>query len=58
MPLLQSAGKVSRDAMKARVRNEYEAYRDRLMIEEKLSKEEFTRRLQDAGNKMLPPREE
>lgn len=55
MPLLQNAGKVSRDAMKARVREEYEAYRDRLMIEEKLSDEEFARRLQDAGNKMLPP---
>lgn len=58
MPLLHNAGKVSRDAMKARVRDEYEAYRDRLMIEEKLSEEEFTRRLQDAGNKMLPPGEE
>lgn len=58
MPLLHNAGKVSRDAMKARVRDEYEAYRDRLMIEEKLSEEEFTRRLQDAGNKILPPGEE
>ena len=58
MPLLQNAGKVSRDAMKARVRLEFESYRDRLMIEEKLSEEEFTRRLQDAGNKMLPPGEQ
>ncbi|MCY3979889.1 MAG: virulence RhuM family protein [Chloroflexi bacterium] len=55
MPLLQNAGKVSRDAMKARVRKEYEAYRERLMLEEKLSEEEFARRLQDAGDKMLPP---
>ena len=55
MPLLQNAGKVSRDAMKARVREEYEAYRDRLMIEEKLSEEEFARRMQDAGEKLLPP---
>ncbi len=55
MPLLQNAGKVSRDAMKSRVRQEYEAYRDRLMIEEKLSEEEFARRLQDAGEKLLPP---
>ncbi|MCE2473442.1 MAG: virulence RhuM family protein [Anaerolineae bacterium] len=55
MPLLQNAGKVSRDAMKARVREEYEAYRDRLMIEDQLSDEEFAQRLQDAGDKMLPP---
>lgn len=55
MPLLQNAGKVSRDAMKARVRNEYEAYRERLMLEEKLSEEEFARRLQDAGDKLLSP---
>ncbi len=55
MPLLQNAGKVSRDAMKVRVRNEYEAYRDRLMLEDKLSEEDFARRLQDAGNEMLPP---
>ena len=55
MPLLQNAGKVSRDAMKARVREEFEAYRDRLMIEEKLSEEEFARRMQDAGEKLLPP---
>ena len=54
MPLLLNAGKVSRDAMKARVREEYEAYRDRLMIEEELSDEEFAQRLQDAGDKMLP----
>ena len=58
MPLLQNAGKVSRDAMKARVREEYEAYRDRLMIEEKLSDEEFAQRLQDAGDKMLPSPED
>ncbi len=58
MPLLQNAGKVSRDAMKARVREEYEAYRDRLMIEEKLSDEEFAQRLQNAGEKILPPENE
>ncbi len=55
MPLLQNAGAVSRDMMKARVREEFEAYRERLMLEEKLSEEEFARRLQDAGDKMLPP---
>ena len=55
MPLLQNAGKVSRDAMKARVRQEYEAYRERLMLEEQLSEEEFARRLQDEGDKILPP---
>ena len=55
MPLLQNAGKVSRDAMKSRVREEYEAYRDRLMLEEELSAEEFARRLDDEGKKMLPP---
>ncbi|MDE2819655.1 MAG: virulence RhuM family protein [Chloroflexota bacterium] len=55
MPLLQNAGKVSRDAMKARVQEEYEAYRERLMVEEQLSEEEFARRLQDAGEKLLPP---
>ncbi len=55
MPLLQNAGNVSRHAMKARVREEYEAYRDRLIIEEKLSEEEFAQRLQDVGDKMLPP---
>ena len=55
MPLLQNAGKVSRDAMKARVQEEYEAYRERLMMEEQLSEEEFARRLQDAGEKLLPP---
>ncbi len=57
MPLLQNAGKVSREAMKTRVRKEYEAWRERLMLEEKLSKEEFDQRLQDAGDKMLPPPE-
>lgn len=41
--------------MKARVREEFEAYRDRLMLEEQLSDEEFARRLQDAGDTMLPP---
>lgn len=55
MPLLQKAGSASRAAMKARVRQEFEAYRDRLMVEEKLSEEEFARRLQDAGDEMLPP---
>ncbi len=55
MPLLQNAGKVSRDAMKARVRQEFEAYRERLMLEEQLSEEEFARRLQDEGDKILPP---
>ncbi len=55
MPLLQNAGKVSRDAMKSRVRQEYEAYRERLMREERLSEEEFARRLRDAGEKLLPP---
>lgn len=55
MPLLQNAGKVSHDAMKARVREEYEAYRERLMLEEQLSEEDFAQRLQDAGDKMLPP---
>ncbi|MCY4146811.1 MAG: virulence RhuM family protein [Chloroflexi bacterium] len=55
MPLLQNAGKVPRDAMKARVREEFEAYRERLMLEEQLSEEEFVQRLQDAGDKMLPP---
>lgn len=54
MPLLQNAGRVSRDAMKSRVREEYEAYRERLMLEEELSDEEFTQRLQDAGKQMLP----
>ena len=55
MPLLQNAGKVSRDAMRSRVRQEYEAYRERLMREERLSEEEFARRLRDAGEKLLPP---
>lgn len=55
MPLLQNAGKVSRDAMKARVRQEFEAYRERLMLEHELTEEEFARRLQDAGDKILPP---
>ncbi len=54
MPLLQNAGKVSRDAVKARVREEYEAYRERLMLEEELSAEEFAQRLQDVGEQMLP----
>ena len=58
MPLLQNTGKVSRDAMKVRVRNEYEAYREQLMLEDKLSEEDFARRLQDAGNEMLPPADE
>lgn len=54
MPLLQNAGTVSRDTMKARVREEFEAYRERMMLEEKLSDEEFAQRLQDAGERMLP----
>ncbi len=58
MPLLQNAGNVSRDAMKARVREEYEAYRERLMLEEKLSEEEFAQRLTDAGEKLLPPQQQ
>ena len=57
MPLLQNAGAVSRDMMKARVREEFEAYRERTIQDEKLSDEEFARRLQDAGEKMLPPPE-
>ena len=55
MPLLQNAGKVSRNEMETRVKREYEAYRERLMLEDKLSEEDFARRLQDAGNEMLPP---
>ena len=58
MPLLQNAGNVSRDAMKARVREEYEAYRERLMLEEKLSEEEFAQRLTDAGENLLPPQQQ
>ena len=58
MPLLQTAGNVSRETMKARVREEYEAYRERLMLEEKLSDEEFTQRLTDAGENLLPPQQE
>ena len=55
MPLLQNAGKVSHDAMKSRLRQEYEAYRERSMREERLSEAEFARRLRDAGEKLLPP---
>ena len=55
MPLLKNAGQVSRRAMQARVRREYEAYRDRVMQREALTDEEFASRLQDAGNKLLPP---
>lgn len=55
VPLLQNAGKVSRNEMETRVKQEYEAYRERLMIEEQLSDEEFARRLQDEGDKILPP---
>jgi len=58
MPLLQNAGNGSRDAKKARVREEYEAYRERLMLEEKLSEEEFAQRLTDAGEKLLPPQQQ
>ena len=57
MPVLQNAGRVSREMMKSRVQREYEAYRDRLMFEEKLSEDAFDQRLQDAGDKMLPPPE-
>ena len=57
LPLLQNAGNVSRDTMKTRVREEYEAYRERLMLEEKLSEEEFAQRLTAAGEKLLPPAE-
>lgn len=55
MPLLQNAGTVSRKAMETRVKQEYEACRDRMMQAEKLSEEEFTRRLEAAGDKLLPP---
>ncbi len=57
MPLLQNAGKVSREAMKARVREEYEAYKERIMLEEKLTDDEFAKRLNEAGVKLLPPSE-
>ena len=55
MPLLQNAGTVSRDTMQARVRKEYEAYRERLMLEETLTDEQFDKRLRDVGDEMLPP---
>lgn len=52
--VLQNAGIVSRSAMVARVRTEFEAYRQRLMAAETISEAEFERRLTDAGAKMLP----
>ena len=54
MPLLANAGNVSRREMQARVRQEYEAYRDHVMRDEQLNDEEFAHRLQQAGDKLLP----
>ena len=52
--VLQNAGIVSRSAMVARVRTEFEAYRQRLMAAETITEAEFEQRLTDAGAKMLP----
>lgn len=57
-PILTNAGAVSRADMEARVRREYEAYKARLIDEEKLSEAEYTRRLADEGENLenlLPP---
>ena len=54
-PVLTNAGTVSRADMEARVRQEYEAYKNRLIGEETLSEAEFTRRLTAEGENLLPP---
>lgn len=54
-PVLTNAGTVSRANMEARVRQEYEAYKARLISEKTLSEDEFTRRLADEGENLLPP---
>ena len=54
-PVLTNAGAVSRANMEARVRQEYEAYKNRLIDEEALSEAEFARRLADEGENLLPP---
>lgn len=53
-PVLNNSGNVSRKAMAAKVRKEYEAYRRRLIASEGITGEEFERRLEDAGNDYLP----
>jgi len=53
-PVLTNAGTVSRANMEARVRQEYEAYKARLISEKTLSEDEFTRRLADEGENLLP----
>lgn len=52
--VLLNAGTVSRAAMESRVREEYEAYKSRLIAETSISEDEFERRLTDAGDSMLP----
>ena len=52
--VLLSAGTVSRAAMESRVREEYEAYRARLIAENSLTEDEYEQRLADVGGRMLP----
>lgn len=54
-PVLLNAGTVSRADMEARVREVYEAYREREMQEQILSEYEFDALIEDATQNMLPP---
>jgi hypothetical protein len=53
-PVLQHAGKVSHMEMESRVRKEYESYKERMLLDQALSEEEWNKLLIDATETMLP----
>lgn len=54
-PVLTNAGVVSRQDMEQKVREEYEAYKERVLAERSLSEEKWNSMLEDAARYMLLP---
>jgi hypothetical protein len=53
--VLENTGEVSRKDMAAKVRQEYEDYKERKISEDALSEDAWNRMLDDAAKNMLPP---